>query len=217
MGYIGCTGYVWRAARADGRWTKEPIDTTGRRALHDDDVGRDGRPILPTNQELGIYRLLRYTETGWNQSIISKVDGDGRAGRLFESKDGRLHLVYLASMRSQYSYTDLKGTWHHEVITQEAQVCTPCVRTFSFTTIRATVMYGDARMVKTGLERAERDLKGWTVTSVDTHKSPKPSVKFVGQGRTRPPSGCTASTVVRGSSSVRRGKRRGLRGTHRSK
>ena len=50
---------------------------------------RDGRPIFAYQvQELGIYRLLRQTETGWNQSIISKVDGDGRAGRLFESKDG---------------------------------------------------------------------------------------------------------------------------------
>ena len=219
----GRTGYVWYARQGlDGRWTKEPIDTSpGAGRYMTMMLGRDGRPIFAYQvQELGIYRLLRQTETGWNQSIISKVDGDGRAGRLFESKDGRLHLVYFGVNEGfQYSYTDLKGTWHHEVITKEAQG-SHSVRPdlFVHDDGRATVMYGDARMVKTGLERAERDLKGkWTVTSVDTHKSPGRSVKFVGQGATRPPSGCTASTVVRGSSWVRRGKRRaGLCGTHRS-
>ena len=184
----GRTGYVWYARQGlDGRWTKEPIDTSpGAGRYMTMTLGRDGRPIFAYQvQELGIYRLLRQTETGWNQSIISKVDGDGRAGRLFESKDGRLHLVYFGVNEGfQYSYTDLKGTWHHEVITKEAQG-SHSVRPdlFVHDDGRVTVMYGDARMVKTGLERAERDLKGkWTVTSVDTHKSPGRSVKFVGQG-----------------------------------
>ena len=118
--------------------------------------------------------------------MISKVDGDGRAGRLFQSKDGRLHLVYFGVKEGfQYSYTDAKGVWNHETITKEAQG-SHSVRPdlFVHDDGRVTVMYGDARMVKTGLERAERDLKGeWTVTSVDTHKSPGRSVVFIGEGK----------------------------------
>ena len=185
----GRTGYVWYARQGlDGRWTKEPIDTSpGAGRYMTMILGRDDRPIFAYQvQELGIYRLLRQTESGWKQSIISKVDGDGRAGRLFESKDGRLHLVYFGAKEGfQYSYTDAKGVWNHEIITKEAQG-SHSVRPdlFVHDDGRVTVMYGDARMVKTGLERAERDLKGrWTVTSVDKHKSPGRSVVFIGEGK----------------------------------
>ena len=185
----GRTGYVWYARQGlDGRWTKEPIDTSpGAGRYMTMILGRDDRPIFAYQvQELGIYRLLRQTESGWKQSIISKVDGDGRAGRLFESKDGRPHLVYFGAKEGfQYSYTDAKGVWNHEIITKEAQG-SHSVRPdlFVHDDGRVTVMYGDARMVKTGLERAERDLKGrWTVTSVDKHKSPGRSVVFIGEGK----------------------------------
>ena len=185
----GRTGYVWYARQGlDGRWTKEPIDTSpGAGRYMTMILGRDDRPIFAYQvQELGIYRLLRQTESGWKQSIISKADGDGRAGRLFESKDGRLHLVYFGAKEGfQYSYTDAKGVWNHEIITKEAQG-SHSVRPdlFVHDDGRVTVMYGDARMVKTGLERAERDLKGrWTVTSVDKHKSPGRSVVFIGEGK----------------------------------
>ncbi len=184
----GRTGYVWYARQGlDGRWVKEPVDTSpGAGRYVTMTLGQDGRPIFAYQvQELGIYRLLRQTETGWKQSLISKNDGDGRGARLLETSDGRLHLIYYgAELGFYYSHTDTKGVWSHELIsakTQGSHTVRPDL--FVHPDGRVTVMFGDARMVKTGLQRGERDLKGkWTIKSIDKIQSPGRSVVFVGTG-----------------------------------
>jgi hypothetical protein len=185
----GRTGYVWYARQGlDGKWTKKPIDTSaGAGRYVTMTLGRDGRPIFAYQvQEEHIYRLLRQTENGWQRSLISKNDGDGRGARLIESQDGRLHLLYYgAELGIFYSHTDAKGVWHREVIskkTQGSHTVRPDLHIHGDG--RVSVMFGDVRMVKTGLQRAERNAKGkWTVTSVDRIHSPGRSVVFIGEGK----------------------------------
>lgn len=185
----GTTGYVWYARQGlDGHWTKEAIDTSsGAGRYVTMTLGNDGRPIFAYQvQEGGLYRLLRQTPTGWKQSLISKNDGDGRGARLIQSKDGRLHLIYYgAGIGFFYSHTDSKGAWQHELIsknTQGAHTIRPDI--FVHDDGRVTVMFADARMVKTGLQRAERNRKGkWSISSIDRLHSPGRSVVFVGQGK----------------------------------
>ncbi len=185
----GRTGYVWYARQGlDGRWTKTPVDTSaGAGRYVTMTLGRNGRPIFAYQvQEEGIYRLLRQTETGWERSLISKNDGDGRGARLLEASDGRLHLIYYgAELGFYYSYTDAKGIWQHELVSKDTQgshTVRPDLHVHDDG--RVSVMFADARMVKTGLQRGERNTQGkWTITSVDKIQSPGRSVVFVGQGK----------------------------------
>ncbi len=185
----GRTGYVWYARQGlDGRWTKTPVDTSaGAGRYVTMTLDRTGRPIFAYQvQEEGIYRLLRQTETGWERSLISKNDGDGRGARLLEGRDGRLHLIYYgAELGFYYSYTDAKGVWQHELVSKDTQgshTVRPDLHVHEDG--RVSVMFADARMVKTGLQRGERNIKGkWTITSVDKLQSPGRSVAFVGKGK----------------------------------
>jgi hypothetical protein len=184
----GRTGYVWYARQAvDGSWTKEAVDTSpGAGRYVTMSLDQNEKPIFAYQvQELKLYRFLQKTPSGWHKETISTIDGDGRGARLTQAKDGRFHLVYYGAEGGLfYSHRTLKGQWVHEPISKETQganTLRPALHVHDDG--RISLLFADARLVKTGLKRGERDLKGkWTITTIDTIHSPGRNSAFIGMG-----------------------------------
>jgi len=185
----GRTGQVWYARQGlDGHWTKEPVDTSpGAGRYVTMALDRNGRPMFAYQvQEEKLYRFLRQTPTGWQQETISKEDGDGRGAQLAEGPDGTIHLIYYdVNIGLHHAQRGKDGRWTHETITDEAQgahTLRPALHIHDDG--RITLLFADARFVKTGLRRAERDRAGkWTLSTVDKLYSPGRSVAFVGPAK----------------------------------
>jgi hypothetical protein len=193
----------------DGSWTKEAVDTSrGAGRYLTMSLDRSGLPIFAYQvQEQGLYRFLRRTASGWQREVISKNDGDGRGARLQEGPNGQIHLVYYGAKTGIfYGRRNPKGEWKHETIAadvQGAHTVMPALHIESDG--RITLLFADARMVRTGLQRAERNRAGkWTTQTVDTHFSPGRNAVFMG-----PAEDPTANWLytVNGKAWIRRGRR----------
>jgi hypothetical protein len=182
----GTIGQVWYARREpDGVWSKQPVDTdrgAGRYLTMTLDAR--GEPVFAYQvQELGLYRLLWSRAGNFVAETINLVDGDGRSAELLVDADDTVHLFfYGAEGGINYSRRNSKGSWRHETIDATVQAS----HNLSIAVQRNNngeidVLYGDARITETRLNRAHRSVGGkWTFREIDHLNAPGHHAAFTG-------------------------------------